>query len=204
MLYSSISKLLLLKVVHTVGFCVKMGGTLCCLDPKAIEKVSHKALTLFPPLFCSCKQLQWFFQTKRNPSNKQTDRQTQATQNKPYLFHRIKQFRHSILFPYTDKDCAMTLSPKNFYLFLLLTPQMNAILRNWSHLDFFSTPLFKIAQFTCFTVRETFRTCITQRLIQGTQIVVPNLKFILLKKKCKMLNDCGFFPSFDLQSFPQN
>ena len=36
MLYSSISKLLLLKVVHTVGFCVKMGFTLCCLDPETI------------------------------------------------------------------------------------------------------------------------------------------------------------------------
>lgn len=91
MLYSSFSKLLLLKVVHTVGFCMKMGGIPRCLHHEAILLVLSFRKSFSQSPFIDPSPFLLFQATPVILPNKKehfsTNRQMQATCNKPYLFH---------------------------------------------------------------------------------------------------------------------
>lgn len=145
---SSFFKLLLLKVVHTVVFFVKMGGVQCCLDPKAILLVLSiwKSFAQSPFIIPSSLQLlQAIPMTLPNKkecfqqTNKQIDKCNQHKINHTCFIesHKGSDIVLSLSIHRQRKKANHDpLVPRLSNLFFLLTPQEDRMLRNWSWLDF--------------------------------------------------------------------
>lgn len=162
-LYFSLWKLLLLKMVYTVGFCLEIGGLsstwiwgiVCCLDPKAIlfvfsiwKSFSQSPFSISSSLYPLQATLQWFCQWKGMfPTNRQVD-----------IYKQQKANHTSFIESNNSLDTALSLSicgqgkchdffpPRISDLFLLLTSQRDKVLRSLSWLELFCVPALKIIQ----------------------------------------------------------